>query len=442
MNSVKITGASAENNLVQAIGPYALAAIIINIIVGAGIFALPARLYERLGPSAPLAFVVGALAIIPISMCFAAAGSRTSATGGPYTYGRVAFGPLVGFVIGALMWITNIASSGGVAAALMDQLEPFVPAVATADGRRIALVLVYLLILALNWFGVRLGSRAINVLAGLKLTPLFILAFIGLFLVDWSFVSFTSIPSWAAMGPAMVLVIFAYSGIETALIPSGEVSDPSRNVPRATLIAILLVVILYIALQVVTQGLVKAELAATKTPIADAAGTLLPVARTLILLTACVSMLGFLMGNLLAASRLLFALGRDGYLPRVFSGIDAKYHVPRLAVLTHALCGLLLAFGGSFDSLATMSGAANCLVYLLVCVAAWRIQARGIAEHGTPYTLPFGPLVPLLSVLIMAAILLTLKLAEWQAILMWLGGLVVIYGVLALLRRGQASNSL
>lgn len=435
MNSAKIRGASAEGNLVQALGPYALAAIIINIIVGAGIFALPARLYERLGPSAPLAFVFGALAIIPISMCFAAVGSRVSSTGGPYTYGRAAFGPLVGFVAGALMWITNVAASAGVAAALMDQLVAFFPAVASPEGRRIALVCVYVLILGLNWFGIRLGSRAVNLLAGLKLTPLFVLALIGLFFVDWSFVSFSSLPAWTALGPAMVLVIFAYSGIETALIPSGEVADPARNVPRATLIAILLVVILYIALQVVTQGLVKADLAATRTPIADAAGVLLPIARTLILLTACVSMLGFLMGNLLAASRLLFALGRDGFLPTPFSGLDARHHVPRLALLTHALFALLLAFGGSFDSLATMSGAANCLVYVLVCIAAWRVQSLGIAEHGTPYSLPFGPLVPLISVAIMAAILMTLQLAEWGAILMWLAGLVAIYFVLAAVRR-------
>ena len=431
----KLSGRAAERQLVQALGPFGLAAVIVNIIVGAGIFAMPSRLFERLGPSAPLAFVLGALAIIPISMCFAAAGSRAATTGGPYTYGRAAFGPLIGFVAGSLMWICNVASSGGVAAALMDQLQAFIPVVGTETGRRVAIVLVYVLLLALNLFGIKLGSRAINVLAGLKLTPLFVLAIIGMAFVDWSQVSFTRWPAWAAMGPAMILVIFAYSGIETALIPSGEVQDPSRNVPRATLMGTLLVVILYVSLQIVTQGMLKADLAGTRTPIADAAGVLLPIARTALLLTACVSMLGFLMGNLLASSRLLFALGRDGYLPKALGSLDSRYHVPRTALILHAIGGTLLALGGNFESLATMSGGANCMVYALVCAAAWKLQASNVQEHGTPFRLPLGPLVPLISIGIMAAILLTLPLTEWKAIATWLAALIVLYFGLHMARR-------
>ena len=425
----------AEQSLVQAIGPYALAAAIINIIVGAGIFAMPARLYDRLGTAAPLAFVFGALAIIPISMCFAAIGSRAAATGGPYTYGRAVFGSLVGFIAGALMWICNVASSGGVAAALIDQLAKFFPSVGSGSTRVLVLASVYILLLALNAFGVKLGTRAINTLAALKLTPLFILTIVGMFFVDWSFVSFTDVPSWAAMGPAMILVIFAYSGIETALIPSGEVKDASRNIPRATAIAIMLVVLLYVGLQIVTQGLAKASLAGSTTPIADAAGTFLPIAKTLLLLTACVSMLGFLMGNLFASSRLLFALGRDGFLPSAIGRVDMRYHVPRVALFVHAGIAFFLAARGNFEALAIMSGAANCLVYVIVCIASWRAQSIDLREKGTPFLMPLGPLVPLLSVLIMGGILYTLPSAEWRAIGIALAALLAIYFVIEGLRR-------
>jgi amino acid transporter len=247
-----------EAALVRAVGGFALTAAIINIIVGAGIFMLPALLVTRMGPSAPVAFVAGALAIVPIALCFAAIGSRAAATGGPYTYVGAAFGPFPGFIAGALMWICNVASSGGVAAALVSQVAKGFPQVAEPGPRTLLLVLVYAALIALNAFGVKLGARAIATLATLKLTPLFALAVIGLPFVDWSQVSWFEIPSWATLGASMVLVMFAYSGMETALIPSGELRDPARNVPRATLAAILLVVLLYIGIQVVCQGVLGA----------------------------------------------------------------------------------------------------------------------------------------------------------------------------------------
>ena len=222
--------------LIRAVGSFALTAAVINVIVGGGIFRMPAALSAQMGAAAPLALVAGALAIIPIALCFAAIGSRAAATGGPYSYLGATFGPFAGFLAGALMWISNVASSAGVAAALSVQVANLVPAFAQPVPRALLLTGVYVLLFALNAFGVKLGARAITVLAALKLTPLFLLAGIGLFFVDWSQVSFAigDVPSWAALGASMVLVMFAYSGMETALVPSGEVRDPSRNVPRAT----------------------------------------------------------------------------------------------------------------------------------------------------------------------------------------------------------------
>ena len=421
--------------LVRALGPFALGASILNIIVGAGIFVLPALLFTRMGTAAPLAFVVGALAIIPIALCFAAVGSRAATTGGPYTYARAVFGPFAGFIAGALMWLANVASSAGVAAALSTQVANAFPAFAQPLWRGALLVTLYTALFGLNAFGVRLGSRAINVLATLKLTPLFLLAAVGVWFVDWSQVSWMTIPSWGALGSSMVLVIFAYSGMETALIPSGELRDPARHVPRATMSAIALVVLLYIGIQVVCQGLLGSGLAGSTAPIADAAGALWSPGHAALLITACVSMTGFLMGNLFASSRLLFALGRDGYLPRAFGEVSARYRVPRLALFAHAGIGLTLALAGSFETLALISGGAICLVYVAVSLAAWRAQATGLRERGEPFVLPGGPLVPALAVATMVAILATLSRVEWSAIAVSLAVLVAIYALLAARRR-------
>ena len=221
------------------------------------------------------------------------------------------------------MWISNITSSAGVAAALSEQVANLVPALAGPVPRALLITGVYAVLFALNAFGVKLGARAIVALATLKLTPLFLLAAIGIWFVDWNQVSFSvgDVPSWTALGASMALVMFAYSGMETALVPSGELRDPSRNVPRATVAAILLVVLLYLGLQIVGQGVLGAGLGTSKVPVADTAGALWGPARVLLLITACISMTGFMMGNLLGTSRLVYALGRDGYLPRVFGRV-------------------------------------------------------------------------------------------------------------------------
>lgn len=432
-----------EAALVRALGPFQLGASIVNIIVGAGIFMLPALLAARMGPTAPLAFVAGALAIVPIALCFAAVGSRAAATGGPYTYVSAGFGPFAGFLTGALMWICNVTSSAGVAAALAGQLAQAVPALAAPTPRALLIAAVYGLLFALNAFGVKLGARAIVTLATLKLAPLFALATLGLFFVDWTQVSFDwhAIPSWGALGSSLVLVVFAYAGMETALVPSGEVRDPARHVPRATMSAIVVVVLLYIGIQAACQGLLGPRLPHSTAPLADAGQVLWTPAHALLLATACVSMLGFLMGNLFSSSRLLFALGRDGFLPRALGVVDARHRVPMLALAAHAGIAVALAAAGSFETLALISGGAICLVFAAVAAAAWRTQRMDLRGHGEPWVLPGGAFVPVLAVLTMSAILATMSAREWLAIALSLTTLVVVYAVLAALRGRSARRS-
>lgn len=423
--------------LIRAVGSFALAAAVMNIIVGGGIFRMPAALSAQLGTAAPLALIAGALAIVPVALCFAAIGSRAVATGGPISYLGATFGSFAGFIAGSLMWISNVASSAGVAAAFAVQMANLVPWFAQPLPRVGLLTILYLLLFALNAFGVKLGARAITTLAALKLTPLFLLVGIGLFFVDWTQVSFAlgDLPSWTALGTGMVLVMFAYSGMETALVPSGEVRDPSRSVPRATMVAILLVVLLYMGLQIVSQGLLGPALASSGVPIADTAGVLWKTGRIVLLVTACISMAGFLLGNLLGSSRLLFALGRDGYLPHAYGRVSASHRVPLLALATHAGLAWLLALGGTFDALALISGGAICLVYALVSLAAWRGQRTGLRERGEPFVLWGGPLVPLLAVVAMLLIVTTLTGKEWLAIGIALVALVATYGMLRVIRR-------
>ena len=402
-----------EAALIRAVGTFALTAAVINVIVGA-------------------------IAIIPIALCFSAVGSRVLATGGPYSYLTATFGQFAGFIGGALMWISNITSSAGVAAALSEQVANLVPAFAPPIPRALLITGVYAALFSLNAFGVKLGARAIVALAALKLTPLFLLAALGIWFVDWNQVSFSvgDVPSWSALGASMALVMFAYSGMETALVPSGELRDPSRNVPRATVAAILLVVLLYLGLQIVGQGVLGSGLGRSTVPVADTAAALWAPARVLLLVTACLSMAGFMMGNLLGTSRLVYALGRDGYLPRVFGRVTPTHRVPMNALIAHAIPAWVLAIAGSFDTLALISGGAICLVYGLVSIAAWRAQRADMRERGdAPFVLPGGPAIPALAVGAMVLIVTQLTRKEWYAILIALAVLIAVYAGLTLARR-------
>jgi len=191
----------------------------------------------------------------------------------------------------------------------------------------------------------------------------------------------------------------------------------------------------------VGQGLLGPDLAASGVPVADTAGALWAPGRALLLVTACISMLGFLMGNLLGTARLVFALGRDRYLPHVLGTVSAKHRVPLPALVVHAGLAWAFAIAGSFDPLALISGGAICLVYALVSLAAWRAQSRNLRERGDqPFDLPGGALIPVVSVAAMAAIVTTLTALEWAAIGIALALLVVLYAFLRLHRSGAASN--
>jgi basic amino acid/polyamine antiporter, APA family len=410
-----------NSQLIRALGPVMLGAAIINVIVGGGIFRLPATLSADLGSASPLAFVLGALLMLPVTLCFAAVGSRVVDTGGPYSYLHVGFGPSAGFVAGALMWIGNITSSAGIAAALFDLLALYWPQ--AAELRVLCLVVLYGILIALNCYGVALGGRVLVAFATLKLAPLFLLVLAGLFLADFSSLTWTSVPSAAALGTSMVAVIFAYSGIETALTPSGEVRDPARDVPRAALMASLLVIVLYVGIQSVCQAVLGAKLATDTTAVASAAGALWQPGKTIVLITMAISMSGFLMGNLLGSARVAYALGRDGFLPSALSAISQR-GVPHWAIVVHASLACALACVGQFEFLILMSAGANCLIYLGVAAVAWRLHPSD-AEHV--FKMPGGAYVmPVLASAAMLFVLSTLGRQEWLAMALSLAALSAV----------------
>lgn len=369
-----------------------------------------------MGAMAPLAFVFGGVLFAPIVACFAVAASRVTTTGGPYSYVEAAFGSLPGLAIACLLWISSVAGSGSMSAALADQVALLVPRLAPPMPRALFMLAIYATLVALNSRGVKAGVTVIMAFAMAKLLPLVALATVGFAYIDPAAVVPVAMPSWTSLGTSLVFVVFAYSGLETALTPSGEMVNPERVVPKAAFVGVGLVIVLYVALQFVAQGVLGSNLGGANAPLANVADVIAPGSGALFLLTASVSLIGTIQGDLLGSSRLLYALARDGFLPSSLAIVGARHAVPVRAVAAHATVGWILATAGSFKTLALISGGAFCFVYIGCCAAAWRLQRQKVVAIGRAMTLPGGALIPGVAILGLLAVLATLSFAEWVAI--------------------------
>ena len=424
--------------LVRGIGFWALAASVLNNTVGGGVFANPGSLAQDLGAFAPWVLLLGALVFIPIALCFSAAGSRIHATGGAYSYVAAAFGPFAGYVVASFLWISNVAASGAIAASLSDQAAYFAPMLGSPLPRTAFIIAAYLVLIAINARGVKIGARAIMALATIKLTPLILLVVVGLFYIHPANLHVAAMPPLSVIASSMGLVLFAYSGMETALLPSGEVRDPSSVVPKATLTAIFLVVLVYVGLQVVAQGVLGSALAGNKSPLAEVAGIIIPAFRIVLLFVASISLFGFMQNDIFGTSRLLYALARDGYLPSPLARITTTHRVPLLSVMLYAIVATALAIKGEFTGLALFSGKAICFVYIGVCIASWHLQRRDLRGDGKPFMLRGGPIIPLIGCASMVWILSTMSPAEWTAMGGAMAAVIVIYGIVRWMRGSKA----
>ena len=389
---------SADAQLVRAIGVRQLTASIINVTIGAGIFVLPAVVAKGLGPAAPVAYLVCAVLMTLIVLCFASAGSRVSLSGGLYAYIDVAFGGYIGFVGGVIYWLTACFSVASVASAFAGSVgEMWAPAGA-GIGRAAVLIALFGGLAFINVRGVKPGARVVEGVTAAKLIPLLLLVGVGVWSVHGEYLRMTW-PAASQVGDTAIILIFAFIGIEIALAQSGEIHDTARTVPRAAVLALVITTTLYLAIQGVAQGVLGPELATyADAPLAETAGRLLGGAgRLLVLVGATVSMFGYVSGDMLGTPRALFALGRDGVMPAALAKVHPRFHTPSVAIVTYAVIVSTLAVSGSFAQLAIISNVAALSMYFLCIAASYELQRRNVRMAGIPFALPGGALLPLLA---------------------------------------------
>jgi amino acid transporter len=405
----------SRDALVRVIGTLGLAAGIINITIGGGIFRLPANTAASLGPAAPLAYIVCAVAMSLIVLCIADAGSRVALTGGPYAYVGTAFGRYAGFISGVLLWMLGTFATSAVSTVFASSLGLLVPSLA-GRGMEVGILIVTFAFWSLiNLRGVTLGVRLNSIATVAKLLPLLLVAIGGAFFVDPDRLRIDVMPSAADVARTSLLLIFAFAGIEVALVPSGEVKDTASTVPRAIALAMAGITLLYIALQVVAQGVLGDGLArATVAPLADAAGMSLgPWARTVLLGGAVLSMFGYLGGMTLSMPRMLFALARDGWLPRGLAAVHPEYRSPHVSIVVQSIVALSLAITGTFERLAILANVSALALYFGCALAAWQLRRRAVQLDGAGFRVPLGNVVPWLAAAVILWLLTGLTREEW-----------------------------
>ena len=362
--------------LVRDVRRWDTVALMINSIVGAGIFGLPSRAYALTGTYSLLAFVVCAMVVALLALCFAEVSSRFTATGGPYLYARAAFGPGAGFAIGWLAWLARLASLAFICNVMVSYLAYFWPPAASGVGRALVMTGVVGALTAVNVRGVGRGALASDAFAVAKLTPLFLFVGVGLALVAPGRYALSAAPAPAAFSLTVAQLFVSFTGFELGAIAGGEVRDPQRTMPFAILTALSVVVVLYFLIQVVCIGTLPG-LAASDKPLTDAASLFAGRAgASVITLTALLSCAGTVSAILLAGSRLPFAMAEEDALPALLARTHPRFHTPDASIVATALIGLAMALSGTFVYALTLASISKLITAIATCVALPLLRRR------------------------------------------------------------------
>ncbi|HTW56873.1 MAG TPA: APC family permease [Terriglobales bacterium] len=396
----------SSEGLVRAIGRWSLAALVVNCIIGSGIFGLPSLLAGLLGRASLLAVILAAAAMGVIMACVAEVSSHFTQTGGPYLYAREAFGRFMGIQVGWLVWFVRLTACAANANLFVIYLGEFW-ARATQPVPRLAILSVLIGILAaINFRGVRAGTGVSNMFTVAKLGALGLVCVAGAYylisahhIIPGASVS----PARSAWAQAMVLLIFAYGGFEAALVSAGEAKDPRRDMPFGLFAALITCALIYGLIQWVVVGVLP-DPGHSVRPLADVARIVLGRSgAAVIALGALVSTYGYLSGNVLATSRITFAFAERGDFPAWFGLLHSRFRTPYFSIFIFALLVWVLAVAGNFAGNATLSAGSRLFYYGVLCAALPVLRRK--KNTTAVFRLPAGTVMAALGVLICGLLL-------------------------------------
>jgi basic amino acid/polyamine antiporter, APA family len=419
-----------DEGLKRVIGVRSLTMMAINVTIGAGIFALPAVVAMQLGSSAIWAYLICGLLMVPTLLCFVELGTKITTSGGSYAYVEKAFGPLAGFLTNTLYWLGYaVMTDAALAIVMADNLATFFPALSVPLYRMVFPAILMGGLAVINVIGVKESSRFVVTIALIKITPLLLLIVVGLFYVDVD--NFKSGNSFSVtnLGEASLILFYAFGGAESVLSATGEIKDPKKTIPRALILGVLMIFLIYVFIQIVAQGILGDTLASQSTaPLVGVAEKVFgQYGMMLLVASAAISCFGTISGDLLACSRIPYAAARDGLLPSYLAKLHPRFATPYRSIILYALVGLLLSVSGGFRQLAIMSSASLLLVYVGVITAT--IRLRNMKSENS-FTIPGGLTVPVLAMMGTLWFLSNLAAREVMAVGLFLAFFTSVYFIM------------
>jgi amino acid transporter len=419
------------------IGTLGATLLILNGLIGAGIFALPGKVAVSAGTASPWLFLAVGCVFLCVVLTFAALASYFEESGGPVLYARTAFGDAAGFATGWMIFVSRSAAFAANATVMATYLGALFPVLDGTVGRTLIITLTTAGLTWANVRGVRSGVWAMLVLTLFKLTPLLLLVLLGLARVTGTTLWPDLSGPMENLGATTLLMVYAFVGFETIGVTAGETDDPRRRLPRTLLRTVLCISLFYFFVALVFVAVIS--------PDAYGEATLVDVGRELagpagaiaITLAAAFSIGGNLSSSMLAAPRILYALSQLRLLPQVLGWVHPRYRSPHVAILAMGALCLLLALSGTFTALAIASTLSRLLSYLLCIAALPRVHGNADATlRSEAYRLPGGWLIPALAFAICLALIAQTTLANWIAV-----GVLLLVGILLYFLAGNAGRA-
>ena len=426
---------STPPQLVRVIGRWSMVALAINCMIGSGVFGLPSVIAALVGSLSPLAVLLAGLATAVVIGCYAEVASQFTETGGHYIYVRRAFGRFAGLQVGWLNLLGRLTACAAAVNLLVVSLGEFWPQADMPAPRFAIMTLLIGTLAAANYRGVAAGTLVSNVSTVAKLVPLALVCIVGL---GYLATRAAAAPAAAAGGvdgwlKAMLLLFFLYGGYETALNPTGEVQDPRHDTVFALFVALIVITVLYTALQLIVVGILPDAAASTR-PVADVARVMMGSGgAVLVSVGVIISVYGYLSANLLGVPRGIFALAERGDFPDAIAAIHPRFRTPHVSIVAVALAVWAFALFGSFAWNVTLSAVTRLFYYGAVCAAVPVLRRR--QPSAATFRLPLGPVLPALGVLICLTLLTRVDFSKSLIVL----GVILTAGVNWLLVRGRGT---
>lgn len=379
----------------QTLGLFDVINLVIGTIVGADIYIAAAFGAGLLGPASLLAWVLAGIMALLIALCFAECSSLTPRVGGPYAYAREAFGDFTGFMVG---WSLIIASWAAIAVfplAFVAYLTYFFPNI-TPWQQDIIKIAFVLFLTFINYRGVKEAGKINDVLTFLKIFPLVILTLMGLVffalkpsLLLSNLTPFTPL-GWSGLGGALVLIFWAYVGFELVTVPSDEIVDAKKTIPRALVLGMTMIMVFYFLTNFVIVGSVSwQQLAASSAPLALAGNAIIGSLGAIILtIGALFSISGSDEAGILSSARIPYAMAGDGLFPHFFARVHPVHGTPYLSLLVQGVVTIMATLLGTISELIILSVFTLLLCYLVTCLAVFPLRKKYEGGISLPWIVP------------------------------------------------------